>query len=86
MYQGGTKPGKAGRIKTRAAAQFWNFLCTGDLAFRLQYLFAIIDISGRRPGVSSGRVSSGHRAVQAEGLRVDTPNFFSNDFYFSFKS
>ena len=37
---------RPGRIKTRAA-HFWNFLCgllpTGNLAFRLQYLFAIIN-------------------------------------------
>ena len=35
-----------GRIKTRAA-HFWNFLsgllCMGNLTFRLQYLFAIIN-------------------------------------------
>ena len=39
---------KVGRIKTQAA-HFWNFLwgllCTGDLAFHLQYLFAIIKVT-----------------------------------------
>ena len=70
-------------------------ICTGNLAFRLQYLFAIIDNKGSELVLSTVVVaqsvrpwSSGHRVVQTEGSIPggDTyTKFFSacNDFYFS---
>ena len=77
-------------------AHFWNFLrgvvCTGNLAFRLRYLFAIIHkisklVSQQRQlsGLGVGVVVTGWCKLKVRALvEIYTKFVFSNDFYFSF--
>ena len=78
-------------------AHFWNFLrelvCTGNLSFRLRYLFAIIhkilNLVSQKwrqlSGLGVGVVVTGWCRLKVRALvEIYTKFVFSNDFYFSF--